>query len=87
MEQRTRENSLEARQTLMGIRRLVSKIKEMKVDERVKGMVEWSVAMLEAVRPFCILGSQIMGWVIPADFSSWTGPGTQSSNSPFPATP
>lgn len=49
MEQRTRENSDEARETLMGIVRLVSKIKEMKVDERVRDMVVQAVNKLYQV--------------------------------------
>jgi phosphatidylinositol glycan class S len=46
---RTRENSDEARKTLAGIVRLVSKIKEMKVGEGVRNKVLGAVERLEMV--------------------------------------
>lgn len=46
---RTRENSDEARKTLAGIVRLVSKIKEMKVGEGVRNKVLGAVERLELV--------------------------------------
>lgn len=46
---RTTENSDEARKTLAGIVRLVSKIKEMKVGEGVRGKVLGAVERLEQV--------------------------------------
>jgi len=47
--QRTHENAEEARKTLKGIVRLVSKIKEMKVGEGVRGKVLRAVESLEQV--------------------------------------
>lgn len=44
-----RENEAEARKTLMGIIRLVKKIKEMKVQKEVRDMVLGSVERLEKV--------------------------------------
>ena len=50
MRVRARENSLEARKTLAGIVRLVSKIKEMKVGKGVRDKVLGAVERLEKVR-------------------------------------
>ncbi|ORX39337.1 phosphatidylinositol-glycan biosynthesis class S protein [Kockovaella imperatae] len=47
MRVRARENSLEARRTLSGISRLVSKIKEMKVGKGVRDKVQGAVERLE----------------------------------------
>ena len=49
---RVRENSEEARKTLAGIVRLVSKIREMKVGEGVRAKILGAVERLEQVR-FC----------------------------------
>ena len=49
MRVRARENSLEARKTLAGITRLVSKIKEMKLGPGVRDMVLGAVQKLEKV--------------------------------------
>ena len=46
---RAKENSEEARKTLVGITRLVTKIKEMKVGEGVRGKVLGAVERLERV--------------------------------------
>jgi phosphatidylinositol glycan class S len=47
--QRMRENEDEARKTLVGIGRLVKKIKEMQVGEEVRGRVVGAVERLEKV--------------------------------------
>jgi phosphatidylinositol glycan class S len=49
MRSRMTENTLEARKTLVGIGRLVAKIKEMKVGAEVREMVIGAVERLEQV--------------------------------------
>ena len=57
MRTRTKENSEEARKTLAGIVRLVSKIKEMKVGAGVRNKVLGAVERLEKVRM-----NQVLTW-------------------------